>query len=288
MTDEAAAAAAAVAAAAAAAAAAKPWYDGQADAEMVGHWQNKGYDVTSPAKIAIEATKAHREAEKLVGAPASQLIRLPADPGKDPEGMRAVWQRLGAPKDAAEYDLPQLKDKDGKVTDAALDTTLRTAMAKVNLPKDMAGEITAAIVKHNTDVAVAKAAELEATLVTERETLRKNWGANEPANRVIATNAAKALGLTEVEINALEKTVGYARVMEMLRNIGTKIGEDKFIKGEGGETKIASRDQANARLTELKQDKAWVKRYNDGDTLAKREMHDLMVIITAGESEDRV
>ena len=48
----------------------------------------------------------YREAEKLIGAPASQLLRLPADPSKDMDGMKAVWQRLGAPSDAKEYDFP--------------------------------------------------------------------------------------------------------------------------------------------------------------------------------------
>jgi hypothetical protein len=47
--------------------------------------------------------KAHREAEKLIGAPASEMIRIPKDPN-DAEGWRQVRSRLGVPADEKGYD----------------------------------------------------------------------------------------------------------------------------------------------------------------------------------------
>lgn len=266
-----------------------PWHQGIADAETVGHWQNKGWDVTDPKKIAVEASKAYREAEKLIGVPTAQVLRLPVDPAKDPDGMKAVWQRLGAPSDAKEYDLPAFKDKDGKVVNAALDDAIRGALFRMNVPKQMAGELASAIAKHNIDVETAKASETAAALKTEQEALAKNWGANAPANKVIAQNAAAALGMTPAEVDALEKTIGYARTMETLRNIGTKIGEDKFIRppGPNGGTGIATREQAQARITELKSDKAWNTRYLDGDKAALREMTDLTKLVVGDDIEGR-
>jgi hypothetical protein len=257
--------------------AATPWYQGKVDGETVGHWQNKGWKIDDAATIAIEATKAHREAERLIGAPPSQLIRLPQDPIKDADQMKQVWQRLGAPQDAKDYDFPVLKDKDGKVTNTALDSELRTSLFKVNAPKPVGEAVAAAVAKYLNDTATAAAAEKAATLATERETLAKNWGNNAPANKVVAQAAAKALGMQPAEIDALEATIGYARTMEMLRQVGARIGEDKFIASGDGPG-VMSSDAAKAKIAELKTDKAWVTRYTGGDKAAFTEMQNLLKV----------
>jgi len=85
------------AAAAAAAAGAKPWYEGAA-AEDVGYFQNRGWDKVDAKTAAFNAAKAHREAEKLIGAPADKMIRLPNDPN-DAEAWRGcspqAWYAAG-------------------------------------------------------------------------------------------------------------------------------------------------------------------------------------------------
>src|SRR5712664_2581436 len=104
---------AAAVAAAAAAAASKPWYQGVAgvDQEMVGHWQNAGWANKTPQELVVELTKSWKAAEKHVGVPADQIVRLPKDP-KDELGWKQVWQRLGAPKEAKEYDFTPVKFAD--------------------------------------------------------------------------------------------------------------------------------------------------------------------------------
>ena len=99
---------------------------------------------------------------------------------------------------------------------------------------------------------------------------------------VVAQNAAKALGIAPEEVNALEKIKGYAATMEMLRNIGSKIGEDKFIVSPQGSGGTMSKDQAQARIAELMSDKAWTTRYTGGDKTAFREYQDLLKITTEG------
>lgn len=273
-------------AAAAAAAAAKPWHQGVADPETIALWTNKKWDFTDPGKLAVEVTKSYSSAEKLIGQPPQNLLRVPTDLNTDTEAVTAVLRRLGAPTDAKEYDFPVLKGQDGKVTDTALDGTLRTSFQKLNVPKSMAAEIAAAVVKHNTDVATAKATETAAAFKVEHDTLAKNWGTEAPTNKVIAQNAAKALGMTPEEVQALENTIGYARTMETLRNIGTKIGEDKFVRpaGPGGQ-QIQTRDQVVQRIEELKTNKEWVTRYTSGDKAAFKEMNDLTKLLVGDEIE---
>ena len=256
-----------------------PWHQGKADAETLGHWQNKGWKLDDPAEIAIAATKAHREAEKLIGAPASEMIRVPKV--GDEVGIKAMWQRLGVPADAKEYDFAALKTADGKVSDEALDATLRASFSKVNIPKDAAAQLAADIVKHFNGVKSAADAENTANLAKEREALGKNWGANVEANKLVASRAAAALGVGADEIAALEKVVGYAKTMEMFRNIGSKIGEAKFIGGDQNKPGIMSREQAIAKKGELMADTEWVKRYTAGGMKSAefRELEALLTII---------
>ena len=70
--------------------------------------------------------------------------------------------------------------------------------------------------------------------------------------------------------------------MEMFREVGARMGEDKFIKTEvDGKTQVASKEAALARRATLMKDTAWVARLNAADTAATRELTDLNTIISA-------
>jgi len=275
-------------AAVAVAAGATPWFHGKVDADILAHWQNKGYDVNDPIKVSTELTKAYREAEKLVGAPPTQVVRIPVDPVKDPDGMKAVFQRLGMPIDPKDYDFPVLKNDKGEVTDKALEAALRTAANDAFLTKEAANKVAGAITKHLSEVAKAKQAEDAAALADEKSKLAANWGTNSDKNKIIAQNAAAAFKVSPEEISALEKLIGYSRVMEMFRDIGSRIGEAKFFgtgSGDGSGNRIATRDQAKARIEELKSDKEWVKRYTGGGKAEMREMTDLTKLVVGDSIE---
>src|SRR5690242_11512651 len=61
-----------------------PWYTPlNVDAETIGHWQNKGWDVTKPENVALAATKQARELERMVGMRADHdLLPIPKDLAK--------------------------------------------------------------------------------------------------------------------------------------------------------------------------------------------------------------
>ncbi len=153
---------------------------------------------------------------------------------------------------------------------------------RLNLPKDAAVGVASDIVKTLDQQATTKAAETDAMIAAGRQELDKNWGANKTANLLVAQNAMKALGMPIEAVNALEKLdgVGYAKVMEMMRTIGTKIGEDKFVSGGGPVPGVMTLEQAQARKKELINDTTFVKRWNDSDVLAVKEMQALDYIIS--------
>lgn len=245
--------------AAAGAGAGTPWYAGFDD-ETKGYMTNRGYDKKKPEEAFLEASKAHREATQKLGAPANELLRIPKDPNA--AEWKDVWARLGKPGEAKDYDLSTVKRAGDKPIDNALADTLRNAAFDVNLPKEAAARLAAAVVKHLDAQNTATAAEKQDKLNTEKADLKKNWGNNEAANKVIAAAAARALGVDPATVEALEGVVGYAKIMEMFRVVGTKIGEDRFVNGgQGPNMGPMTVEQAKAEKEALMADKAWRDRY---------------------------
>lgn len=271
----------AAAAAAAAAAAPKPWYEGAA-AEDVGYFQNRGWDKLDAKGAALEAAKAHRNAEKMLGHPADKMVRLPAD-ANDAEGWRQVRLKLGAPQDAKGYDFTAIKHADGSPLEEAFANTMKERALRLGLKPSDALEFVSDLVKMGDESEGAEATEVAGKLAAEKTKLAENWGSKYAANEFVAKQTAAALGVTPEQVSALEKMVGYAAAMEMFRNIGTKIGEDKFVLSPGGgANQIMTKEQAVDRKDSLMKDTVWVSKYNSGDTAAFNEMLALNKMIVGG------
>jgi hypothetical protein len=273
-------AAATAAAAAAAAGAAKPWYDGHADGPFLGHLQTHGWDKMTPAEVALKASQSHYEASKFLGVDPKLLVRLPKD-ASDQAALQNIRSKLGVPADAKEYVFPGLKFKDGTELDEVTAIRLRGMASKSFLTKDQAATVARDVVEAMDADEAAEQAAYEAKLAVEKDTLGKNWGSNANVNKVVAENAAKTLGLTSEEISSLEKSVGYARVMEMFRNIGVRMGEDKFITngpaGTGGQ--YMTKEAAEARLEQLTNSAEYQTRLNNKEPAALKEFDDLTRIV---------
>jgi hypothetical protein len=264
-----------------------PWHQGL-DAELIGHAQNKQWDISDPAKVAAEALKAHRSLEKHFGVPESQLLKLPKDSG-DEAAWNGVYQRLGVPADAKDYDFSGVKFN-GEDLEAAFVDKIKPALAAARVPKDRADAVVKAFVGYLEDADKAESAETTAKLAEEKSALAKNWGTNPESlkdhkNMLHAKLGAERLGVKAEDIAALEKTVGYSRVMEMFRKIGAGTSEDTFVESKGAGGSPMTQAGAVARKAELMNDKAFVERYLKGDVQAKREMFALDSMI-AGVAAD--
>lgn len=253
--------------------------------ETVGHWQNRNFDITDPAKVAIAATKAWRDSENaaqaLHGVPADRLLRLP-QPG-DEVATKAFHQKLGVPVDVAGYDFSTVKHANGDAVDPAFAGSLAQTFIKVGVPKEAATEIARQIVGLADAADTTEAAENTAKAQIEVAKLQTNWGQNYAANRVVAQQGAAKLGITEAELNLMDGQLGHARVMEMFRQIGSQLGEATFQGGgANGTPGVLTQEQAVARIADLKKDTDWVKKYMSGDTAAQREMANLQRVKLGG------
>lgn len=256
-----------------------PWYQG-ADAEMVGHLQARGLDKKTAAEAALSEAKAYREAAKLIGAPPESMVRIPKE-ANDAEGWAKVHERLGVPSDPAKYDFSGVKFADGSALTEDFAKELRASVAAAKLSVDGAKEVAKFVVKQIETQEAQETAEYASKLAVEKDTLKKNWGSNFNQNLVVAQNAAKTLGIQPDEITALESQIGYSRVMEMLRNIGARTGEDKFITNQA--TGLAmTKETAQAELALLANDTDFYQKYQRGDVISVQRFNDL-TRIAAGQ-----
>lgn len=274
-----------------------PWY-GTPPADILGHLQNKGWHAMEPAAAALAAATSHRELELLRGVPQEQILRLPKD-ASDEAGWQQVYRRLGAPDKPEGYTFEGVDFGDEALTKSFTDAMRGTA-AKFNVPKDMAAEIAKSAFKFIEDRGKAEDTEAAAKLQTEQKTLDDNWGVNKETNLFVAKKAAAALAAklgpdgpakVQAALDALDGQIGHAAVMEMMRAVGTAMGEDKFVSGGSGNPGAMSREQAIARRFELtgidgegrmigKGDKEWMAKLFKGDAAAKRENASLTHLIT--------
>lgn len=247
-----------------------PWYEGKADAETVGHWNNKGWDAKDPIAVALAATQAHRQAERSLGVPSDRLIRMPADI-KDEAGWKEVWTKLGMPADPKDYDLSTVKD-------TRLADVLRATAAQSRLPKEAATAVATAIVKHLDSIESERTAVATSKLAQEQALLKQNWADKFDFNHLKAMEGARRLGITPEAVKALEGQIGYAAVMDAMRKIGAVSSEDVFVSG--GNTGATTQLGAQSRLAELTRDPAWSARLLKGDPEARREFDSLSRLAT--------
>ncbi len=252
----------------------KPWYDG-ASPEVVGYLQTKGW-ADDPKKAALGAAQAHMAAEKYIGVPAEQILRLPKE--GDVEGFRAVQKRLGA-LDADKYNFEDVKRADGSAPADDVMGFLRTTSASLGLRQQEAMELAGAFIKRQESAEAAKAAEKTAGLETSKQALAKDWADNFDAHKFVAQQGAKAMEVTPEDVTALESVVGYDRVMKMFHKIGVMNGEAKYVQGTNpaGTGGLMSREQAIARKAELLADKDWKARYMGG---GKKELNEMVALST--------
>ena len=270
----------AAATAAATSTAAAPWHDG-IDAALLGHAQNKGWKYDNPKDAFAAAVNAHREAERFIGAPANELLRMPKANAAETD-VKAFYSRLGVPAEPKDYDLSAVKFSDGTELDANFTDTIRASLYRAHVAKDRAGDVVKDIVKFMESSDASDSAETAAKIAAERDALKNSWGRNAEANMFVARQAlnrlAGAAGMTADQAgkawDALSTVggIGAAAALEMLRVAGSTMGEDRFVAGnnpQGGHTPM-TREAAAAEINSLKQDAAFRERLLKGSADDRR------------------
>lgn len=274
------------------------WFSTITDPDITGYIQNRGLHTKSALDAFVDTAKAHREAQSKLSIPSDRLLQLPNE--GDVEATKAFWQKLGAPADSAGYAFEGIDFGDAELTTKFVDA-FRSTAANLNMPKEMAEQYAKAVFKTITDVSAAEETASTAALAGERAKLEADWGPSDgakfAANMLLADRAATVLGVGPEEIAALKDTIGGARVAQMFRDLGLKLGEAKYVADpNNARDGIMTREQAIDRRFQLmgrdstgnltgRGDPEWVRKVLDpkGGTAEKRELADLNRII-AGDA----
>jgi hypothetical protein len=242
-------------------------------------WKAAGLDVEGLAvvndrqwKTPADLVTSYRNLEKLTGVPPEQIVKLPK--GMDPALMGEVYDKLGRPKSPAEYKLAETETPYMKaIAEAMHEAGLNTVQAK-----KLADKQNAFIESENTRLQK----EYEQKVSADINSMKSEWLDKYDSNIAVAKKAAAAFGMTVEQVNALEKTLGFAGTTNFLYNIGAKIGEAEFVQngGQPGEFAGMSVESARGQLDILMKDRSFVQRFNSKDPVVRGEARALKERLT--------
>lgn len=249
-----------------------PWYSDFAP-DLRGYIETKGFPGDGKGVAAL--ADSYRNLEKHFGVPAEQLLKLPKDV-EDKDGWNKIYDRLGRPAKPEEYELSV--PPGGDETYAKF---IAVAMHELGITKKQAQALAAKQNEFLAGEASREAEAYQATIERQDGELHSRWGEAYDKNVQIARGAFSELGLKPEAVDALEKAMGFAGVMEFFHNIGAKIGEDKFVSGEGtaGFVGKLSPDAAQARIAAIRQDPILSAKFLNGDATVRAEMDHLHAIL---------
>lgn len=246
------------------------WTSGFSD-EMKGFVQNKGW------KNVQEVADSYKNLEKAIGVPKERLLHLPES--MDAPEAAAVWEKLGKPKTAKEYQLkvPE-KGGDPKLAEWAADV-----FHKGNLTATQAQAVMNAWNERQIAVQTQTLENQKIALAQNTEKLKTEWGAAYEKNMNLAKSGAMALELDANTIDLLGHAMGTEKLFKQLSKIGAGVGEASFVSGRPAADGSITPEQARNDLKTLFNDTVWKNKYLAGDSEARKRMEHLQKMANPGE-----
>lgn len=238
---------------------------GAAPAADPGSWMTglnedlKGYATTKGFKDPQSVLESYRNYEKLQGVPQDRLLKLP-ESMEAPE-MRAIWERLGAPKDSKGYSLEVPKENG----DPKLAETFSGIFHELGMPKNMGEKLVSKWNEYNAAQFKAMSDERSAKFSQENNELKAKWGAAYEQNSELAKQGMKLAGFTPQEVDALSATKGHKRTMEILSDLGKYLREDGVVNGGMSHPQLNTPEVANAEIQKLMSDTSFLQKLESGD-----------------------
>lgn len=222
--------------------------------------------------------------ERLMGGPADELVRIPqgANPWQNPD----VLTRLGVPESPDGYELAS-----GDV-DPDQAAWAKGLFHEVKLSPEQAKRLDTAVAERNAELTQRH----EDSLATMREAgdkaLQDKWGAGYNSMVQQGRAAMRTLGLESEQIEALELSMGYEKVMTWAADIGSRLGEDTFVSGTdtGGDGyhHAMTPEKAKAVYESKLADESWkaalFNKHHVNHKAVMKEKQDLFTIMYGGGS----
>lgn len=242
--------------------------------------EERGYAETKGWKSERDMLQSYRNLEKLRGVPKERLLELPANM-EDSDALKPVLEKIGyaAPASAEEYGFSTIEG-----VDPAEAKVLSEIAFKHGVPAKLAKPIMEEIVAMNAQARADAMKQIEEEVAVETGRLKAKIGADK-WDEFIETGrrAARQYGVSQQELEAMETSLGAARMMEVWNAIGKASTEGGFVTGERKQTYGMSPEAAASERAALMQDKAFMARYVAGDRDARAKMDRVNQIIASGK-----
>ncbi len=229
----------------------------------------KGYVTTKGFKEPKDVVESYRNFEKLQGVPKERLLTLPES--LEGSGMDPIWERLGAVKEPKEYQIEIPKE----YGDEKLGDFLKETFHKLKVPRSMAEGFAKAFNERQKTALHEVTENTKLDIKNQHESVKKEWGAAFEQNQNIAAAATKKFGLTEADVKSLGASMGPAKALKFLYELGKGLGEGTFINGDGAGGGKSTPEQARNEIKELMKDSDFSRRLSSGDTDAKNKWNRL-------------
>ncbi len=179
-------------------------------------------------KDANSVLKSAMNLEKMIGAPAEEVVRVPAN--ADEETLRSVYSKLGMPDTPDGYEFNQ----DGPMADENLQGPMKELYHKAGLTKAQAAILEQGAGALSEHLGNQDAEAYQATIAAQDKELQKEFGNAYNKQISIAQQAAEQLGFNGDILNAIESAVGYKETIKFMAGLGSYLGESRFVDGNGG------------------------------------------------------
>lgn len=210
------------------------------DDDTVGWLENKGFDNPQAA------ITAQRDLEKKLGGPAEMLQKWPES--DDSEGLKAIYERLGTPKDVEGY---KFDFEEGAAVDPDTLAWFKQSALGRNMPNDMAFGL---IKDWNTEVAriqEAQQQEIEVRDQAENTELANAWGSKLEERLDYGKRALTAHGIEEDMIEKMQSAMGPKALAQFAAKVADTMGEDTIAANTTTPAFGVSKEQVQSQIAEL-------------------------------------
>lgn len=248
------------------------WY-ANLPAERHAYIQNKGW--SDPAAM----LESYTNLEKVVGVPdnirADQLLIAPKSDAK-PEEIAAFLDKankIGVPSAPADYGFKAPAGVDQAQVDAGAQW-----LHAAGVPKPMAEKVIAEVFKHETAQAQAFEAQSVKDLTDLQAELGDKFDDSMELGRRAFKHAEKEAGLNADFLNKLETAVGTKTMLKLFAVFGKNLTEATAPNGgqQSGDQFRMSKDAAQAKITDLYKDAAFMARYSSPNPMERQRAIDEM------------
>lgn len=197
------------------------WHDGLGlSSDDIQSIESKGWHNIKPAdgrtlvsEIIANSVKGYKNAERLRGVPAEQILRLP-EPGNE-EQQAEFYSRLGVPDSPEGYEPVSIEGvpEDSLAPLATMSHTLKHTPAQhAEFMQQVAGFVEQARAESESALA--------ARLTAEKVELDREWAPALEENMETAKHGIGQLGWDADQISAVEAAIGYKAVMQLAEMVG--------------------------------------------------------------------